>query len=1009
MKLCLGLFLLGVFFSQVSLAESPRPGKPAIEIQGDTRVREGFPLSLALFVRDQPVHDSDPAAYSPTALAPDGSPIYAPRQSPLEIYWDFGDGSAAVLTNDFVSVSHVYEEEGNYTVAVSARDLQGEFATATHDVYIYNADPKFLTVAAVEVEPENYIVEFTATATDTLKDSELTFTWDFGDGETATGVDLWWSRHEYPAPGVYEVKLSVTDDDYPSSFGTNKRYDGSKEITKKVRLEGIVPPGFNFEESEVMPLADLTNQLSGEVEGVFSSTFNGDIRHFRGLYLQNVSPGTCRFMFTAWDDSKLAHVLGMVDLHGVPEGGGRYKVNSPKISLGFAAKRSTYVLAKKSWIGPAGEAGLGGFAQAALSRALAGAPELSAEQKQRVDDQLDKVGLDAKSRSPGSTPSLPENSPLGLEDGTNFSVDGGELELDFIPGDRAVGKYDLTMSTEFGPLKGEMLGFHGSFNLDLEAARRDGLVSYSGCEPPTFEVVKTWPPDGREHFPVDRAAISASFSQQVDPATVTDQNFQITYMNTAGDPVAIPARILRDPKAAYLVPESPLMPGVVYTIGLKAGDTGIRSSAGAPLEDPGQDDWYTWKFTTKVDLIPEPAQSLQGSQKILACDIYQTIRNPPLIVGKPAIARVFAKWQRQAGVHKDHQVKQFKGRVVLQDAAGEELRSVTHTFVRPDLWEAWGIDKRAAEHSAQVIGFVPAKDIPGPLRFAIEVDTGSSLGPEQPYLGRCPMELWDLRPKLTIDFVALPFREWTGGTNDINATLPILQEIADASVEYAWQQFPFANIVARKVHVLPFEEGQWYPEPTMPGANGPIRCGAQCLLNGANPFPGFKEWLIAKNDPPADIIIAFGPHYRLGGAFTGRNLRRGPGVVLSLASSDRSLFPRYIFGLVHELGHVLDIEHVPANGGSNEEALAQRGAIESLRERGVPFEYNGIEGLRMSPDGARFWNKSSSEGNEEGSGDDYRLFPLMFPSTIPTKNAFIANHQYRKIQRFLEEIHWPSN
>jgi hypothetical protein len=63
------------------------------------------------------------------------------------------------------------------------------------------------------------------------------------------------------------------------------------------------------------------------------------------------------------------------------------------------------------------------------------------------------------------------------------------------------------------------------------------------------------------------------------------------------------------------------------------------------------------------------------------------------------------------------------------------------------------------------------------------------------------------------------------------------------------------------------------------------------------------------------------------------------------------------------------------------------------------FEYSGTEGLRMSRDGETVWNKSSQEGNEEGS----RLFPLMYPGTIPIKEAFISNHQYRKFQRMLEE------
>jgi len=44
--------------------------------------------------------------------------------------------------------------------------------------------------------------------------------------------------------------------------------------------------------------------------------------------------------------------------------------------------------------------------------------------------------------------------------------------------------------------------------------------------------------------------------------------------------------------------------------------------------------------------------------------------------------------------------------------------------------------------------------------------------------------------------------------------------------------------------------------------------------------------------------------------------------------------------------------------------------------------------------------KDSTEGNEE----EQRLAPLMFPGTVPTDAAFIANHHYRAIQNLLEDL-----
>ena len=51
-------------------------------------------------------------------------------------------------------------------------------------------------------------VQFTATGTIDPDDNFLTFEWDFGDGEKATGSQ---PMHLFTKPGDYSVKLTVTD------------------------------------------------------------------------------------------------------------------------------------------------------------------------------------------------------------------------------------------------------------------------------------------------------------------------------------------------------------------------------------------------------------------------------------------------------------------------------------------------------------------------------------------------------------------------------------------------------------------------------------------------------------------------------------------------------------------------------------------------------------------------------------------------------------------------------
>ena len=52
-------------------------------------------------------------------------------------------------------------------------------------------------------------VEFDGSKSNDLDGDNLTYTWDFGDGETAEGVKV---KHAYKKIGTYKVSLTVTDD-----------------------------------------------------------------------------------------------------------------------------------------------------------------------------------------------------------------------------------------------------------------------------------------------------------------------------------------------------------------------------------------------------------------------------------------------------------------------------------------------------------------------------------------------------------------------------------------------------------------------------------------------------------------------------------------------------------------------------------------------------------------------------------------------------------------------------
>ncbi|MBA6316357.1 PKD domain-containing protein [Cellulophaga baltica] len=134
----------------------------------------------------------------------------------LTYAWDFGDGSTATTANP----SHTFTTPGTYDVTLTVTDdgtpaLSSSEATITITVNTpANQAPTAVASSDVTSGEASLAVQFTGdTSSDPDAGDILTYTWDFGDGTTATTAN---PSHTFTTAGTYDVKLTVTDNGTPS-------------------------------------------------------------------------------------------------------------------------------------------------------------------------------------------------------------------------------------------------------------------------------------------------------------------------------------------------------------------------------------------------------------------------------------------------------------------------------------------------------------------------------------------------------------------------------------------------------------------------------------------------------------------------------------------------------------------------------------------------------------------------------------------------------------------------
>ncbi|MBN1306545.1 MAG: S8 family serine peptidase [Chitinispirillaceae bacterium] len=136
----------------------------------------------------------------------DGSGSGDAEGDPLTYSWDFGDGS----TGSGVSPSHAYAAGGEYAITLIVNDGKENSTPSTTIANITEVnDPPVADAGPDRSAVVDDAVQFDGSASYDIDGPIVSYAWDFGDGETATGAIV---SHTYAVAGNYTVTLTVADD-----------------------------------------------------------------------------------------------------------------------------------------------------------------------------------------------------------------------------------------------------------------------------------------------------------------------------------------------------------------------------------------------------------------------------------------------------------------------------------------------------------------------------------------------------------------------------------------------------------------------------------------------------------------------------------------------------------------------------------------------------------------------------------------------------------------------------
>jgi PKD repeat protein len=161
--------------------------------------------------------------------------------------WSFGDGSSTER-----NPSYTFTQPGTYTVRLT---VTGPGGTSTAERTISATEPTVPTTAAFTQDVTSGEAPLTVQFTNQSSGENLTFSWNFGDGETSTEEN---PQHTFDQQGNYQVVLTVT--------GTGGQ-DTAEVAINVSETVVIAPPVAAFSANPSTGEAPLTVQFTNQSTG----------------------------------------------------------------------------------------------------------------------------------------------------------------------------------------------------------------------------------------------------------------------------------------------------------------------------------------------------------------------------------------------------------------------------------------------------------------------------------------------------------------------------------------------------------------------------------------------------------------------------------------------------------------------------------------------------------------------------------------------------------------------